>query len=374
MSANSNDRDLGGLSLQPHATATAIVCPKCQHKRTASDPGPDWQCPNCGIAYNKAMPPSADAAPRATNTGPSARRAQATQRDDWDNVTPGPLSLSLTGRLGRLRYLAYSWPVMLITGLAIMAAVLIPALHRTGSTGFSPGIGTMVLMVVVLVLWFYLSLRLMALRLHDLNRSSKWLLALMILPAVFGVLGAVKLAALSGGLFWIMSLLLILWPGTDGDNDYGPPPGPNSLLVQVGAGVILIFAAFGVIAQIKMMHSGKFNPMLTNTPATAQNASGSDTDTDAYPPAQFTKIDLMGGAWKGENMSFRVNDFGDGEFAALEGGNSITSTGPVRILDGRHIAVGLGANAYVLNVTAPPHRAGGVARMSINGVELTKAN
>ena len=371
MSANSNDRDFGGLSVQSHATA--IVCPKCQHKRTASDAGPDWQCPNCGIAYNKAMPSAADAAPRA-NTGSSARRAQATQRDDWDTVTPGPLSLSLTGRLGRLRYLAYSWPVMLITGLAIMAAVLIPALHRTGSTGFTPGIGSMVLMVVVLVLWFYLSLRLTALRLHDLNRSSKWLLALLILPAVFGVLGAVKLAALSGGLFWIMSLLLIVLPGTDGDNDYGPPPGPNSLLVQVGAGVILIFAAFGVIAQIKLMHSGKFNPMLMNTPATAQNVSGSGPDTDAHTPAQFTKLDLMGGAWKGENMSFRVDDFGNGEFAALEGGNSITSVGPVRILDGRHISVGLGANAYILNVTAPPHRAGGVARMSIDGVELTKAN
>lgn len=371
MNANSNDRDFGGLSVQPHAAS--IVCPKCQHKRTASDSGPDWQCPNCGIAYNKAMPPPADAAPKA-NTGPSARRAQPTQRDEWETVTPGPFSLSLTGRLGRLRYLAYSWPVMLMTGLAIMAALLIPAMHGTGSTGFRPGIGTMVLMVVILVLWFYLSLRLMALRLHDLNRSSKWLLALMILPAVLALLGAVKLAALSGGLFWIMSLLLIFLPGSDGDNDYGPPPGPNSLLIQVGAGVILIFAAFGVIAQIKMMHSGRFNPMLMNTPATAQNVSGSDTDTDAHPPAQFTKIDLMGGAWKGENMSFRVDDFGNGEFAALEGGNSITSDGPVRILDGRHISIGLGANAYILNVTVPPHRAGGVARMSINGVELAKAN
>lgn len=370
MNANSNDRDFGGLSVQSHAAS--IVCPKCQHKRTASDSGPDWQCPNCGIAYNKAMPPPADAAPKP-NSGPGARRAQVSQRDEWETSTPGPISLSLTGRLGRLRYLAYSWPVMLISALAIAAAVIIPSMHRAGSTGFSPGVGTIVLMVVVMVLWFYLSLRLMALRLHDLNRSSKWLLALLVLPGACAVVGAVKLAALCGGLFWIMALLLILVPGTDGDNDYGSPPGPNSVLVQVGAGLVLLFAVFGTIGQIKMMHSGKFNPMLMNT-ATAQNASGSGIDTDAHPPAQFTKIDLMGGTWKGENMSFRVDDFGNGEFAGLEGSNSITSDGPVRILDGRHIAVGLGANAYILNVTTPPHKAGGVSRMSINGVELTKPN
>lgn len=28
-------------------------CPKCGHKRTAADGGPDWQCPKCGIAYAK---------------------------------------------------------------------------------------------------------------------------------------------------------------------------------------------------------------------------------------------------------------------------------------------------------------------------------
>jgi hypothetical protein len=29
------------------------ICPKCQYKRTVADTTPDWQCPNCGIAYNK---------------------------------------------------------------------------------------------------------------------------------------------------------------------------------------------------------------------------------------------------------------------------------------------------------------------------------
>lgn len=34
-------------------TATPAVCPKCGHQRTAADVAPAWQCPACGIAYNK---------------------------------------------------------------------------------------------------------------------------------------------------------------------------------------------------------------------------------------------------------------------------------------------------------------------------------
>lgn len=33
--------------------ANATVCPKCGHKRTAADIAPTWQCPSCGIAYDK---------------------------------------------------------------------------------------------------------------------------------------------------------------------------------------------------------------------------------------------------------------------------------------------------------------------------------
>ena len=30
------------------------VCPKCKYERKAFDTAPAWQCPACGIAYNKA--------------------------------------------------------------------------------------------------------------------------------------------------------------------------------------------------------------------------------------------------------------------------------------------------------------------------------
>jgi len=39
------------------------------------------------------------------------------------------------------------------------------------------------------VLWMWVPLRLMALRMHDLNQSAKWLLALILFPGVFFALG-----------------------------------------------------------------------------------------------------------------------------------------------------------------------------------------
>jgi len=30
-----------------------MECPKCNYKRLESDQAPEWQCPSCGVAYNK---------------------------------------------------------------------------------------------------------------------------------------------------------------------------------------------------------------------------------------------------------------------------------------------------------------------------------
>lgn len=36
-------------------TTTITTCPKCRYMRTATDTAPAWQCPGCGVAYNKVM-------------------------------------------------------------------------------------------------------------------------------------------------------------------------------------------------------------------------------------------------------------------------------------------------------------------------------
>lgn len=43
---------------------SVISCPKCDYARKATDTAPAWQCPSCGVAYNK-IRPAAPAAPVA---------------------------------------------------------------------------------------------------------------------------------------------------------------------------------------------------------------------------------------------------------------------------------------------------------------------
>lgn len=48
-----------------------MFCPKCNYIRTAQDTAPEWQCPACGVAYNKVMKQAAAATPRFTADEPS---------------------------------------------------------------------------------------------------------------------------------------------------------------------------------------------------------------------------------------------------------------------------------------------------------------
>jgi uncharacterized membrane protein YhaH (DUF805 family)/ribosomal protein L37AE/L43A len=270
MSANINRRNSAGLSVQPQA----VICPKCQYKRTAADQCPEWQCPSCGVAYSKATAPSAAVALNVNSVrGPGGREID---RDELETATPSALSLSIDGRIGRLRYLAYSWPMMVFSGLGILAAVLpkTPAMMKSREMLLIP-------VAVLFVLWFLTMLRLMALRLHDVNRSAKWVLALLFLPALGSVMGGPQGVPICASVFWIASLLLIAWPGSEGYNDYGPPAGPNTTLVKAGAGVILALMALAVVGNIKYMQyvrNGKLNASASEAQGATeeQPESGSD--------------------------------------------------------------------------------------------------
>jgi uncharacterized membrane protein YhaH (DUF805 family) len=269
MNADINGRNSAGLSLQPQA----VICPKCQYKRTAADQCPEWQCPSCGVAYSKATAPSAAVALKVNSVrGPGRREID---RDDLETVTPNALSLSMDGRIGRLRYLAYSWPMMALSGLAILAAVIpkTPAMVKSREMLLIP-------LAVLFVLWIWTMLRLMALRLHDVNRSAKWVLALLLLPAVGSVMGGPQMVPICSGAFWIVSLLLIVWPGSEGYNDYGPPAGPNTTLVKVGAGVILALMALTVVGNIKYLQYAR-NGKVNASASEAQGAAGEQPESSS---------------------------------------------------------------------------------------------
>ena len=345
------------LSVQPRA----IVCPKCQHKRTANDHGPEWQCPNCGIAYNKASP-SPDVVHKVSNTS-GARGRREVYRDEFDTATPSALSLSLTGRIGRLRYLAYFCPTMLLSIFLMLLAIRPGTVDKTS---------TIVLVIALGGLWMCMSLRLMALRMHDLNQSSKWLLALIFLPGVFIAFGKPQLAGMFSILFWIAGLMLLLVPGTDGDNNYGSPPAANTLLVKVGAGIYLFFIVLGVIGNISMIRAGKLHFPLAS--AQAQSGSGdasSGTVAETQNTGQLPSSDWLG-SWQGSHSALRVDEKGNAVFFHIDGSFSVRAIGPLRILDDTRVSIGVGANATVLKLGEAPHMEGSGAKMMLDGVELTK--
>jgi glutaredoxin-like YruB-family protein len=53
---------------------TTTTCPKCRYVRQSADVAPAWQCPGCGVAYNKAMSDSYVAPLRARHEAPVERR------------------------------------------------------------------------------------------------------------------------------------------------------------------------------------------------------------------------------------------------------------------------------------------------------------
>jgi uncharacterized membrane protein YhaH (DUF805 family) len=128
--------------------------------------------------------------------------------------------LSSKGRIGRLRYLGYSFGItfmvfMAIVALAAVANLLSEDLAKTFSVFL--GIIAIVGYLAIAVINILLTIQ----RCHDFN-SSGWLTLLLLLPFVPLI-------------FWFI-------PGTNGANSYGPPPPPNK-----GAGVVIVVIFLGLV-------------------------------------------------------------------------------------------------------------------------------
>ena len=136
-----------------------------------------------------------------------------------------PKFWSASGRVGRLRYLAYT------TGgyLVYLAALLVVGLVA-GLAGMPMLIGA----AAILLLVPYLVFTWMTLiqRSHDMGWSGWTTLAIFI-----------PLAAL----IWVFK------GGTEGENDYGAPPPPNTTAVKVLAfGIPVIVMIIGMLAAISI--------------------------------------------------------------------------------------------------------------------------
>lgn len=125
----------------------------------------------------------------------------ATVADPGAETQPVKL-LSVAGRIGRARYIAYGFGLYFIVGVAAFIAGA--ALGEAGVVVLA--LGWLALVVLGLML---LTIR----RCHDFNMSG-WLSLLMLVPLV--------------------NLIFLFIPGTDGPNRFGPPTPPN------GGGVLIL--------------------------------------------------------------------------------------------------------------------------------------
>lgn len=145
---------------------------------------------------------------------------QAPVRDHAD-ATADPRIFSASGRLNRIRYLAYSMGINVLSMLIM--GVLVAAL--TPLSGILSGIVMVVGYLFLIVLQFMLTIQ----RSHDFNTNG-WFSLLVIIPLAFFV--------------------FCLIPGTAGENKYGAPNPPNSVMLYLGACLLPLIAIVGILSAI----------------------------------------------------------------------------------------------------------------------------
>lgn len=137
-----------------------------------------------------------------------------------------PKFFSISGRIGRLRFLSYSFGYGLI-GYLIMLIVLFGA-GGAGAGSDSPAF--IAVMVLAYAYFIGTGLMLARRRSHDMNKNG-WFSLLYLIPFV--------------------SLIFLFIPGTKGENRFGKQPRPNKgsgmTIVVVG---FLLIAIIGIVAAI----------------------------------------------------------------------------------------------------------------------------
>lgn len=214
------------------AASNEMTCPKCGHRQAKAA-----ECSACGIIIEKFIARQAALSERTQPVQPqqpgdldkAANTPYATPLATVAEALPefGELEVfSIEGRIGRLRYLAWS--------LVLMLAAL--ALFGVASMGLaiSEMVGS-VLIALVGIGMAVVSVQIGVQRLHDIGWSG-WLWLINLVPIV-------------GGVF---ALLLLIIPGTTGANRYGPPAPPNSRAVKLLAWLWLLVPVLGILAAITL--------------------------------------------------------------------------------------------------------------------------
>jgi uncharacterized membrane protein YhaH (DUF805 family) len=146
---------------------------------------------------------------------------------------------SPAGRFGRLSYLAWVTIVSVIGQLIMLIAGGGAVMGLPGDVGEAAipdiGMGTMVIYLIVALAVLVLTILFAVRRCHDMDISGWWNL-LILVPLVNLVYG----------------LFLVLKPGTEGPNRFGPPrltPGWEKVVGIIGI-VLMVVAVIGVLVSL----------------------------------------------------------------------------------------------------------------------------
>lgn len=137
-----------------------------------------------------------------------------------------PKMLELRGRIGRVRYLAYTFGLTLLLGLAM--AMLMGVLAMISEKLIMLGL----ILYIPLIL---ATLVVAARRLNDLGQTG-WLALLTLVPL----------------LNFFFGLWLIFGAGSASANQYGPPPSKNTTAVVWLACILPIVGIIGILAAIAL--------------------------------------------------------------------------------------------------------------------------
>jgi len=222
----------------------------------------------------------------------------------------------VSSRIGRVRYLAYSS----VLGLVALPILLVASFLTLRHENLMGAAVQLVSDVFIIPIQFTFVIR----RLHDMDRSG-WLSLIYGAVIPFSLLspfGLLRGAILSAYLLVLLVNLgfvgmLLFVPGTQGKNNYGPMPPPNSTAVVVGAWSLLAvpFLA-GILAAIAI-------PAYQDFIARSQTSEG---------------IRLAGGAEVGVREYFDINKSWPSDLSTVY---SIAGQDPA----GRYVATVTGSGA-----------------------------
>ena len=176
---------------------------------------------------------------------------------------------TINGRIGRLRYLAWTLVLTLVLLAVIGAMFTVGVGIALASSTIATVLGVLV-GIAVFVAFFWVNVQITVQRLHDLGWSG-WLWFLHLVPFVNS----------------IFPLLLVVLPGNTGANQYGAPPPRNSTAVKVLAIMWLAFIPLLITGGIIFGMSGYLDQLESSVDSSYQSSSiTSDEDADQSAPVE----------------------------------------------------------------------------------------